>query len=83
MADARTKTEPCDSAVLRGLVSAPMQCTKIEQEVFATLKEQHAKLLRSCLGCLQHHVWSDGSPMKNRARHCYKIVGGRTRIRAE
>ena len=83
MTDMHTKILLYDSNVMHDLVSITMY-NNIEQDIFAACKVQHNKLLQSCLDCLQYHVWSDdGTPMKNRARHKYKIVRGRTRIRAE
>ena len=82
MTDTRTKILLYDSNVLHDLVSITMH-KNIEQDIFAAFEVQHNKLLQSCLNCLQYHVWSDGTPMKNRSRHCYKIVKGRTHIRAE
>lgn len=71
-----------DSNILHDLVSITMY-KNIEQDIFAAFKMKHNKLLQSCLDSLQYHVWSDGTPMKNRTRHCYKIVKGCTHIRAE
>lgn len=82
MTDTHTKTLLYDSKGLHDLVSKTM-FKNIEQDIFAAFKVQHTELLQPCLNCLQHHVWSDGTPMKNRSRHCYKTVKGRTRIRAE
>jgi hypothetical protein len=81
MTDTRTKILLYNSNVLHDLVSVTMY-KNIEQDIFASFKVQHNKLLQSCLNCLQYHVWSDGAPMKNRSRHSYKIVRGRTHIRA-
>ena len=82
MIDTQTKILLYDSKVLHDLVSLTMY-KNIEEDIFAEFKVQHNKQLQSCLNCLQYHVWSDGTPMKNRCRHFYKIVRGRTRIRAE
>uniref|UniRef100_A0A6C0BEX9 Uncharacterized protein n=1 Tax=viral metagenome TaxID=1070528 RepID=A0A6C0BEX9_9ZZZZ len=82
MTDTQTKISLYESNVLRDIVSTTM-FKNIEQDVFIAFKEQHNKLLQSCLKCLQYHVWSDGTPMKNRARHFYKIVRGYTLIRDE
>ena len=75
MTDMHTKTLLYDSKGLHDLVSNTL-FKNIEQDIFAASKVQHNKLLQSCLNCLQYHVWSDGTPMKNRSRHCYKIVRG-------
>ena len=63
----------------------PLGDSNVEQDVLAAAKDkaQHNERLQACLGCLQYHVWSDGTPMKNRSSHRYKTAEGRTRVRDE
>ena len=70
--DFETQLRLYTAGELANLVSS-FTFQQLEQAFLTHFRKVHASLLGKCLQCLRHHVWDDGTPMKNRQVHKIKV----------
>ena len=71
--DFETQLQLYTTGELAKLVSS-FTFQQLEPVILTHFRKVHASLLCKCLQCLGHHVWDDGTPMKNRQVHKIKVL---------